>query len=665
MNKTGIRGKLALALHWPVLLLPLLMVMTVVVGMVNPYACMICGIVDVFYVLFLLWWYLYWKKQLDVELAEFAEDFQGTQMEQLLELPLPYALLGEEGEVLWVNRAFEAILPAQEESFDIYRMIPSLKGELPQPGTCFEDHIEWGGLAYRAEVQIASGNGGMYSLFLFDETSHLQTLQELEDSRAVVGQIYIDNYEEVISGADQVRQTLLAALVERKISKYFSRYDALIRRMERDKFSVFMQRKGLRAVMEDRFSILEDVKNNKAPGGGESSFTLSISMAADGETLTEISESARNTMNLALGRGGDQAIVRTAAGNEFYGGKTQHQETGTRVKARVKAEAMRELMTQRDQVLIMGHHLPDMDCFGAAVGIYRAAATLGKTAHIVMDEVTSSLRPLVNRFKESPDYPDDMIINSEKAKALLDANTMVVVVDVNRPSYTECPQLIDRASTIVVLDHHRQGGESIRKATLSYIEPYASSASEMVAEVLQYFGVSMKIRPIEAETIYAGIVMDTDNFLAKTGVRTFEAAAFLRRHGADVSRVRKLFREKMEDTRVKAATVSNAEIFMDAYAFAECHGKDVESPTVIGAQAANDLLDIVGVKASFVFTEHNDKIYISARSIDEVNVQMIMEKLGGGGHMGIAGAQIADSSVREAMEKVKDTLRQMVKDGSL
>ena len=581
----------------------------------------------------------------------------------MMNLSLPYAVLGASGETLWVNLAFEALLPEGEDSFHVSQMIPAAKKGMPTGEEMLVEHIRWEGKAYEAQLQKISDKAEMYSLFLYDETSHLEALKELEEQRSVVGQIYIDNYEDAMSSTEQVRQSLLAALVERKINKYFSDYDALIRKTDRDKFSVFLHYKGLRALMKDRFSILEDVKTVSI--GNDTAVTLSISMAANYDTLEECNEHARNAMNLALGRGGDQAIVKTPDATKFYGGKTQRQEQTTRVKARVKAQALRELMLSRKMVLIMGHHIPDADCFGAAVGIYRAARTLDKKAHIVMDDVTSSLRPIVSRFRNNPDYPEDMIIRSEKAKELMDSGTMVVVTDVNRPSYTECPALLDRAGTIAVLDHHRQSGEEIRKATLSYIEPYASSTCEMVAELLQYFSEDMKIRPVEAETIYAGIVMDTDNFVAKTGVRTFEAAAFLRRHGADVIRVRKLFREKIEDTQAKAATVSGAEKYRDHYALGVCNGDGIESPTIIGAQAANELLDIIGVKASFVFTEYNNKIYISARSIDEVNVQLIMERLGGGGHLSIAGAQLEDCTVEEARSKVKETLDQMLAEGAL
>ena len=664
MTDKRIQGKLRQSLHWPLYLLPLLIVLIVLMTWINPYAGLIAGVITGCYGAFLLWWMLSWRRQMEGELIEFGTEFVTNQYERLMSLPRPYCIIGNKGEVLWVNKEFEALLPDEEDSFSIEQMCPGLCKKLPEPGVKHTEHIQWRDRAYQFDIQLISERTGMYSVFLFDETLHLKTLAELEAQRAVIGQVYIDNYEEVMGSTEQVRQSLLAALIERKLNRYFGQYDAQIRKVEKDKYSIFMQKKGLDAAMEDHFSILEDVKTLNI--GNTTAVTLSISMATGRGTLDKNDETAQNAMNLALGRGGDQAVVRMPEKTIFYGGKKEREEgRATRVKARVKAQALRELMTGKEQVLIMGHQMPDMDCFGAAIGIYRAAVHMQKSAHIVMNEITSSLRPIMDRFVNNPDYPQDLIINSEKAKSLLAPGTMVVVVDVNRPSYTECPSLVEKAETIVVLDHHRQNSETIKKATLSYIEPYASSASEMVAEVLQYFSDNMRIKPLEAETIYAGIVMDTDNFLAKTGVRTFEAAAFLRRHGADVTRVRKLFRERMQETRAKTATVSNAEMFMDNYAIGVCDPEGVESPTVIGAQAANDMLDIIGVKASFVFTPYNDKIYISARSIDEVNVQLIMERLGGGGHLSIAGAQLTDCTVDEAKERVKDTLLQMTQEGAL
>ena len=394
--------------------------------------------------------------------------------------------------------------------------------------------------------------------------------------------------------------------------------------------------------------------------------TLSIGLVMDGDSYNKNYEYARIAIDLALGRGGDQAVVKKGEKLEYYGGKTKQVEKSTRVKARVKAHALREVMESKDKVVIMGHQITDVDSFGAAVGIYRAARVLNKRAYIVINEVTTSIRPMMEGFIVNPtEYEEDMFIPGERAEELVDNNTVLVVVDTNKPSFTECPRLLNMTKTIAVLDHHRQGAEVISNAILSYIEPYASSTCEMVAEILQYFEEGIKIKNLEADCIYAGIIIDTNNFMSKTGVRTFEAAAFLRRCGADVTRVRKLFRNDMGAYKARAEAVRHSQVYRDAFAIAVCPNENIESPTIVGAQAANELLNIIGIKASFVLTEYNNKIYLSARSIDEVNVQLIMERLGGGGHMNIAGAQLTGYTMEQAIEYLKNTLDQMIEEGAL
>ena len=313
----------------------------------------------------------------------------------------------------------------------------------------------------------------------------------------------------------------------------------------------------------------------------------------------------------------------------------------------------------------MGHRLGDPDSFGAALGIYRIALTLNRKAYIVINERTVSLRQVLSLFEKNENYSKEMIIDSVHALDYVTDNSALVVVDVNKPSLTECPELLKNCKSIVVLDHHRQGTEVIENATLSYVEPYASSACEMVSEILQYTGENVKVRPEEADAIYGGIVVDTNNFTNRTGVRTFEAAAFLRRCGADVTRVRKLFRDDVASYRAKADAVSHAQIYMDVYAISVCDADEEESPTVVGAQAANDLLDIKGVRASFVMTRYQGKIFVSARSIDEVNVQLIMERMGGGGHLNIAGCQLENMTIEQAIELLKATISEMTEAGDI
>ena len=373
---------------------------------------------------------------------------------------------------------------------------------------------------------------------------------------------------------------------------------------------------------------------------------------------------ARAAIDLALGRGGDQAVIKSGDQEQFFGGKSVQVERNTRVKARVKAHALKELIEGKERVVVMGHSIGDVDSFGASVGIYRIARTLNRKAHIVLSDTDSSVKTIKSRFY-TKEYEDDMIISSQLAMELVDESTVLVIVDVNRASYTECPELIDMAQTVVVIDHHRQAGDSIDKAVLFYIEPYASSSCEMVAEISQYIGNGLKLRPAEAEAMYAGIMIDTNYFSNRTGIRTFEAMAYLRRSGADSVRVRKVFREDLSEYKIRAAAIQDTELYKDVYAIAESQSEGVESPTVVASKVANSLLDINGVKASFVLTKYKGKIYISARSIDEVNVQVMMERIGGGGHINMAGAQLKDTSVNEAKDIIRKQIDKMIEEGEI
>ena len=503
----------------------------------------------------------------------------------------------------------------------------------------------------------------LYAMYLFDETQLNEYIHKYEDETMVTGLIYLDNYDEALESVEEVRRSLLTALIDRKINKYFNDIDGLVKKFEKDKYFLVMRTRSLNELKNMKFNILEEVKTVNI--GNDMAVTISIGIGANSGSYSKNSDCARIAIDLALGRGGDQVVLKDGDKILYYGGKSQAVEKNTRVKARVKAHALKEFMDSKDKVIVMGHKIIDVDSFGAAVGIYRAAKTLNKKVHIVIDNPTSSIRPLMEGFLHNPDYDAHMFLNCHEAREMTDENTLVVVVDTNKPSYTECEELLYMTKTIVVLDHHRQGSEVIRNSVLSYIEPYASSACEMVAEILQYFADGIRIRNIEADAIDAGIMVDTDNFLQKTGVRTFEAAAFLRRCGADVTRVRKLFRENMNDYRARGETIRNAELFRESFAISECPSGYVDSPTIVGAQAANELLNIVGVKASFVLTEYRGIIYISARAIDEVNVQIIMERMGGGGHLNIAGCQLESSTVQEAKDYLKDTLTEMLDGGEI
>ncbi len=496
-----------------------------------------------------------------------------------------------------------------------------------------------------------------------DETELVQYKKDYHDTRPCEGLIYLDNYDEAMVSVEETRRSLLTALVDRRISNYISSLNGIVKKLEKDKYLFFMNEKDIQTMLEDRFSILEEVKTINI--GNELALTLSIGVGRTGDSYEENYNYARAAIDLALGRGGDQAVVKSGETVTYFGGKSLAPEKNARVKARVKAQALKELLSANDKVLVMGHSNGDADSLGSSIGIWKIARSYGKKAHIVLNNTNKSLMPMYKQFVHNSDYPDDMFINGDKALAFVDHTTLLVVVDVNRPSYTEEPRLLQSAVNIVVIDHHRRGTEFISNAQLSYIEPYASSASELISEIVQYIDDTTTLTPLEADALYGGIVIDTQNFITQTGIRTFEAAAFLKRKGASVQRIRKIFRDSFNDFKARAGAVDSAEVYRECFALSTLDPTGVDTPTVACAQAANTLLDVDGIKAAIVLTEFNGLIYISARSIDEVNVQVMMEKLGGGGHMAIAGAQLKGVNMDTAMSMVKDIIDDMIEKGEI
>ena len=681
-NSVKLKGRLKTYLQSSLYLGLLLVAVDILVSMIDYRAGLVLSGFMIFYFTIILSMMFYNKPIIMNELVSFATQYGQIQRRLLRDLELPHALLDDGGKIIWTNVAFERMVH-QEKGYrkSVTSLFPSItKDKLP--GVDGEDEVEF-------EVEYESGNyvaklkkislkemaensdiieakgydGYLIALYLFDETALKIALKEVDDQSLAVALIYLDNYDEALESVEEVRRSLLIALIDRKVNKYIAALDGICKKLEKDKYFVIMRKEAAVQLQENRFDLLEDVKTVNI--GNEMAVTISIGMGLDGLSYTQNYEFARNAIDIALGRGGDQAVVKMPVNVAYYGGKSQQVEKSTRVKARVKAQALKEIITVKDEVYVMGHRLGDVDSFGASVGIYRVAKVLAKKAHIILNDVTASMQPMVEMFRNNDEYEDDMIINNAQALEMVGSNAVLVVVDVNKPSITECPELLKRCKSVVVLDHHRQGSEIIENATLSYIEAYASSACEMVSEILQYISDHLRLRPEEADCMYSGIMIDTNNFMTKTGVRTFEAAAFLRRNGADVTRVRKLFRDDAAEYKAKADAVSQAEIYRDAFAISVCTGEDVASPTVVGAQAANELLNIKGIKASFILTPYNGIIYISARSIDEVNVQIIMERMGGGGHLNIAGAQIESGSIEEGIVAIKRTLDTMIEEGEL
>ena len=672
-----LKGQLRMYMQWPLIMTILLLAMNIWMYMTDQKAGLTMTVFVIIYAMIVGLLYFYNRSLILADLIQFSTQYKGIQNTLLKELTVPYAIILEDGHILWKNDRFSEIVDGREKF--IQKIIPELnKGIFPKDDeTRNELEITYKERDYQVELRRISLEGFSESermlqipkekeyfiaLYMRDVTELNSYIRENEDQRLIAGLIYIDNYDEVMESVEEVRQSLLVALIDRKINKYINDVDGIVKKLENDKYFFVVKKESYRKFEADKFSLLEEVKQVNI--GNARSATLSIGLGLNTATYALSYNYARMAIDLALARGGDQAVIKDCKGITYFGGKKEQTAKNTRVKARVKAEALREFIVAKDQVIVMGHKISDPDSFGACMGIYRAAVALEKKAHIVINDVSTSIKPLYDEIAQSSVYGKDIFLTSGEALDYISDSAMVVVVDTNKPQMTECPELLKRSKTIAVLDHHRQSSTVIDNAVLSYIEPYSSSTCEMVAEVLQYIVDDIKVPSIEADCLYAGIMIDTRNFMNRTGVRTFEAAAYLRRCGADITRVRKMFRDDMESYRAKAEAMRMAEVYREQYAIAECPS-DIASPTVLAAQTANELLDINGIKASFVLTVYNGRIFLSARSIDEVNVQIIAEKLGGGGHINSAGAQFEHTNVKAAIEALKVTIDQMIEEGDI
>jgi c-di-AMP phosphodiesterase-like protein len=596
------------------------------------------------------------------------------QKEHLIHFDLPHCILDGTGKILWFNDAFFDLLEDPKlldkniltyfsemnaDTFPTYEEPVELQMNMNEEDYRVVIH------KHLLEVNTSSLVSELsefyyFSLYFYNVTKEQNLMRVNEEQKVILGYIYVDNYDDVLDSIEDVRRPLLIALIDRNLNKFIKSVNGVLRKVEKDKYIVFFQNKYMAALENVKFSVLDDIRGINI--GNELPVTISIGLGIHEDDYTLSQDYARVAIDLALGRGGDQAVIKHHDKYSFYGGKTRGVETHTRVKARIKSYAFKELLNESDNIIIMGHRNQDLDSLGAAIGVFACARMLEKEVHIVIDDVSSAVKALYDRVMESPNFPDDIFITGSKAIEYTDQSTTLVIVDVNRPSYLEYPELLKHTRKLVVFDHHRVSTEFIENPVLSYIEPYASSTCEMVTEILRYISDKVKLDPIEADALFAGISVDTKNFIIKVGVKTFEAAAFLRRNGADVIRVRKFFKNDMATYKARASAVRDAIIYRDKMAISKSPS-DVENPTLVAAQAADELLNISGIKASFVLTNVNGVIYVSARSFDEINVQLIMEKLGGGGHLSVAGAQLESMTIEEAIQKLKFTIDEYIEEG--
>ena len=592
------------------------------------------------------------KKALYQFLAGISETLSTSQRKTLREFPMP-VLVVDDGRVVWYNTVCEEQVFGTQRILDlnIDQLIPSGNFNAPCPRegapASYGEHLFtafW--------VKPDSLDHKLTVVYLVEDTQLKKAAKEYVESRPSVMLITIDSYEDLLSDLKESERSRIVGQVEDLIYQYVESYHALMRQTSRDQFLLVLEERHMRDMIQNRFRILDQVRAMETPGGVAP--TLSIGVGRNVASLAEGEQMARQALDMALGRGGDQAAIKTLNGFEFYGGVSKGVEKRTKVKTRIVANALKELLDGSDNVLIMGHHFADLDCFGAAVGMMKAVRLLGKPVAIVIDHKKNLVGSLLQRLLQTEEYNEGDFLEPETALERIGKKTTLIVVDTHVPFFLESPKVYEACKTVVVIDHHRKMVGHIDNAVIFYHEPYASSASEMVAELVQYFGENKPLGRPEAEALLAGIMLDTKNFVMKTGVRTFEAAAYLRRMGADTVSVKKLFSSDMETYQIRTHIVSSAQVYRSC-AIATCT-QHSDSIQIAAPQAADELLGINEVKASFVLYEVNHGISFSARSMGEINVQLIMEKLGGGGHLTMAGAQLAGCSMEEAKEKLTQAI---------
>lgn len=573
-------------------------------------------------------------------------------------LPIPYAVLDIRGRLLMTNEKFAEIFPDAEQARPMIEQLMKKSGE----GESVT--LEWNGKYYDAALDhcdIEEENGAVgvvLTMTMVDVSMRCMLEQKLESSETVVGMLLLDNYEEVADSLSEDRQPILSAMVDRKLTQMATDTCGVMRKLEKDRYIFLLSKGNLEKLKERKFDILNTLREITV--GEHIPVTMSMGLGIGGGSLEEAMQSAKAALDLALGRGGDQVLIKEGEKYLFYGAKAGEVGRNSRIRARVKADALWELMDGASGILVMGHRNADLDSLGACMGIAAIARAMDKKCRIVLNEVSAGIRTLYDTMPENGHY-EAAFIKDADALRMMDEHTLVIVVDTHRSSMVESPQILGAAKRIVIFDHHRKSTDFIDQAVLTYHEPYASSAAELVTEIIQHIGKKVKLKPIEADALLAGITVDTKNFAVKTGAITFDVAGFLRRNGADSIRVRRLFQNDLPSYRAKAAAVRDAELFRGDMAISVCPS-DVPNSPLIAAKAADDLMNVTGVKASFVCTEVEGVIFVSARSFGDINVQRIMEKLGGGGHYTVSGAQLRGCGIEEAKERIRHAIEEYIEE---
>ena len=566
---------------------------------------------------------------------------------RIVNLPIPFAIIDTDKTVTQYNNRFGQLFEDEITGHSIEEFLPDFDVEVPQKTIsikgCFYD-------VYCSKINDETEDKFVYSVCLVDEDEREKVKIEKARDRTVVGLLSIDNYEEVVETVDDFHFSMLTANIDKKLSDYVLGTGGIIKKLEKDRYLLVVSMETLEKEKNRKFDILNGIREIKV---NEMPVTMSMGIGVSDSTLSECMKSAREALDLALGRGGDQVLVKENNKYLFFGGKSGEVSHNAKVRARVKAEALEIMIADADRVLVMGHKVPDFDAIGAAIGIYRIATDLGKKSNIVLDNPTKGIARLYDTLTEISEY-NDLFITGERAQEVLkESKTLLIVVDTYVSYLVENEEVLEKAKDVVVFDHHRKSADYIEKALLTYHEPYASSVCELVTEVIRNLGEKVKIKPVEADALLAGISVDTKNFGIKAGAVTFESAAYLRRHGADTARVKQLFKNDFEVIKSKSITVGNATLYRDVLAISVCD-YDKDDANIVSASAADELLNIMGVRAAIVvYRVFGDSINVSARSYGDINVQVLLEKIGGGGHQTMAGVALKNVTIEEAIEKLK------------
>lgn len=607
------------------------------------------------------------QKNLSNYIIDFTNSIENLSVSSLFNFPMPVSIIGKDGKVCWFNLKFrevigeDALVENIEEvspNFPIKNLEENIQGMLNNLEVIYDNKAYNVMYSKLDEKQFA--DDAEYILYWVDNTAFRTIKNKYNDERPIALIIQIDNYSEISEKMDKLIRASMIAEIEKILNKHASEMNGFVLKYDSDRFIMLIENKYLEVIESKKFAMLEEVKEIKS--SGEYFYTLSIGVGAYAKTIGQLFEYAKGALDISLGRGGDQAVVKRINSVKFYGGKSKAVEKRTKVKARIMSFALRQIIDQSSNVIIMGHRVGDMDSLGSSIGLYSMVKSRGKKAYIVLNSVNYALKNLVDRMeKEDPSYKE-ALITTEQALRLIDSESVCVVLDTHKASFTEGPEVLENVEKIVLIDHHRRGEEYIENAVLDYIEPYASSTCELVSELIQYLEDHIKLTKFEADAMLAGIVVDTNSFIFKTGVRTFEAASFLRRNGADTVEVKELFSEGLENMKKKTEIMDRAEMKFGDVAISYID-EISENNNVLAAKAADELLTVKDVKASFVLVKHDGYIHISGRSMGQISVQLILEMLGGGGHLTMAGAQIQTDSIQEAKEKLYDAIKQYKEDG--